>query len=81
MFLTNLFRLTKTCLHEGITPDMECGYCPDCGKFIENEWYITRCTCCGVKLKAMNRNGKIVPQYHCFLFFFCQKEEKMNKLN
>ncbi len=64
MFLTNLFRLTKTCTHEGITPNMECGYCPDCGKFIENEWYITRCPCCGVKLKAMNRNGKIVPQYH-----------------
>lgn len=64
MFFTNLFKLTKTCTHEKITPEMESGYCPDCGKLIKNEWYITRCACCGVKMKAMYRNGKIVPQLH-----------------
>ena len=64
MFLTNLFNFKKCCQHDKITPDMEFGYCPDCGKLIVNEWYITRCACCGVKLKAMNRNGEIVPQNH-----------------
>lgn len=63
MFLTNLFRLKKTCNHEKITPDKEAGYCPDCGKYVKNEWYITRCKCCGVKLKTNARNGKVFPQY------------------
>lgn len=64
MFLTNLFKFKKVCSHDKITPDMECGYCPDCGKFIQNEWYITRCACCGVKMKANVRNGEVIPQYH-----------------
>ena len=83
MFLTNLFKLSKKCTHERITPDMEQGYCPDCGKLIKNEWYITRCACCGVKMKAMVKNGEIVPQNH-----FCTncgsyeyKKEKLEQIN
>ena len=64
MFLTNLFKFNKVCLHEKITPNLERGYCPDCGKLIENEWYITRCACCGVKLKTIAKNGVATPQYH-----------------
>ena len=64
MFLTDLFKLKKTCFHDKITPDLEFGYCPDCGKLVYNDWYITRCACCGVKLKTMVKNGKIVPQNH-----------------
>ena len=64
MFITDLFNLRRPCLHEKITPDMESGYCPDCGKLIKNEWYITRCACCGVKLKTMSNKGDVVPQYH-----------------
>ena len=64
MFLTNLFKFKRACLHEKITPDMEKGYCPDCGKLIENEWYITRCACCGVKLRTMAKNGVVQPQSH-----------------
>ncbi len=63
MFFTNIFKLGHKCSHEHVTPDRECGYCPDCGKFIRNEWYITRCACCGVKLKTVIRNGLIVPQH------------------
>ena len=64
MFLTNLFKISSKCTHDKITPNMEKGYCPDCGKLVENEWYITRCSCCGVKMKAMVKNGQIVPQNH-----------------
>ena len=63
MFLTNLFNLTKECSHERVAPDLDFSYCPDCGKLIYNEWYITRCACCGIKLKTNSRNDKIYPQY------------------
>ncbi len=80
MFFTNLFKFKKTCKHDKITPDMESGYCPDCGKFIKNEWYITRCSCCGVKMKANARNNEVFPQYH-----FCSncgsKEYTVEKLD
>ena len=64
--LTRIFlpSFTPICTHEKIRPDVELGYCPDCGKLIKNEWYITRCSCCGVKMKAMVKNGQIVPQEH-----------------
>ena len=52
------------CTHDKVRPDVEQAYCPDCGKLIKNEWYITRCSCCGVKMKAMVKNGQIVPQEH-----------------
>ena len=83
MFLTDLFNLKKQCQHEKITPDMEFGYCPDCGKLIYNDWYITRCSCCGVKMKAMVRNGEIVPQNHYCIN--CGSDgyivEKLDKIN
>ena len=64
MFLTNLLKFNRACSHDKITPNLERGYCPDCGKLIENEWYITRCACCGVKLKTISKNGVALPQYH-----------------
>ncbi len=81
MFITNLF--TRKCNHELVSPDVENAYCPDCGKLIENQWYITRCACCGVKLRTMAKNGKIYPQNK-----FCTncgakefKVEKLEKIN
>ena len=52
------------CSHDKVRPDVNQAYCPDCGKLIQNEWYITRCSCCGAKMKAMVQNGEIVPQNH-----------------
>lgn len=49
------------CKHERFSADRDIGYCPDCGELIENQWYIMRCACCGVKHRAIVRNGKIVP--------------------
>lgn len=83
MFLSNLFSLKKVCRHEKITPDMEAGYCPDCGKYIQNDWYYARCACCGVKLKTMSYKGELKPQYQ-----YCSncgsqsyKIEKLDKIN
>lgn len=64
MFLINLFKLKKECTHDRISPEIEGGYCPDCGKLIKNEWYIARCSCCGVKLKAIIKNGEVCPENH-----------------
>ena len=75
--------INGSCTHDKIRPDMEQAYCPDCGKLIQNEWYITRCRCCGVKMKAMLKNGQIVPQEH-----YCSNcgsddfiVEKLDKIN
>ena len=64
MFLTEFFKIKKKCQHVSVMPNLEKSYCPDCGKLIKNDWYITRCACCGVKLKTMKKKKKIVPQNH-----------------
>ncbi len=60
----DIFKFSKKCNHNLVSPEKETAYCPDCGKLIKNEWYITRCACCGVKLKTIFRNGQVVPQFH-----------------
>lgn len=57
-----LLNFSGKCAHSSVSPEVEVAYCPDCGKLIKNEWYIARCNCCGVKMKAMVKNGKIIPQ-------------------
>ena len=39
---------------------MKAAYCPDCGDYVENHWYISRCECCGLKQKSFVRYGKLV---------------------
>ena len=83
--LTQLFELFNkpSCLHEKITPNMHSGYCPDCGEYVENQWFMTRCKCCGVKHKSLSIRGKITPQQK-----FCKncgsnnfEVEKLEKIN
>ena len=55
-------------------------------ELVENQWFILRCACCGVKVKAMIRNGKIVPvEKHCtncgMAEFNVEKLEKVNFIN
>lgn len=54
------FLWKQSCKHEKIMPHMRAGYCPDCGEYVENRWYISRCKCCGIKQKSLVRNGKII---------------------
>lgn len=73
----------RECKHEKFPTDKDIGYCPDCGELIENQWFITRCACCGVKHKAIYRHGKVIS-----VDKFCQncgsKEfvaERIDKIN
>ena len=54
------FLWKPSCKHDKITPNMISGYCPDCGEYVENHWYITRCECCGIKQRTLFRNGRVV---------------------
>lgn len=83
MNILELFNFNKTCNHTHVSPEVDYAYCPDCGELIENQWYLVRCSCCGVKLKGMIRNGEIVPEKH-----FCHNcgtrdyvVERINKIN
>ena len=57
-----LFNSKKECQHLKVSPDKDASYCPDCGKYVENKWYLTRCSCCNVKLKTTMKFGEIVPE-------------------
>lgn len=56
------FHRKKECTHPNVTPDKDACYCPDCGKYIENKWYMARCNCCNVKRKSIIKFGKIMPE-------------------
>lgn len=60
MILESILGLKK-CSHPNLTLDVDFAYCTDCGELVENQWFITRCSCCGMKQKAMIKNGKIIP--------------------
>ena len=62
MLLTEFLKKNSVCQHDKITPDADFAYCPDCGELIENQWFIMRCACCGVKVKALIKNGEIIAQ-------------------
>ena len=47
------------CSHSHVKADVDFAYCPDCGELIENQWYLVRCACCGVKLRGMIKNGEV----------------------
>ena len=83
MFLMDFFRKYRTCQHEQVSPHLEFSYCPDCGELIKNEWYIVRCACCGIKEKAIIKNGEIMPETN-FCHNCCGHEyiiEKLHKIN
>ena len=49
----------------------------------KNEWYITRCACCGLKLKAVNQNQDIKPYHNYCTNCGCSEYvvEKLDKIN
>ena len=83
MLILEFLKKNKTCTHSKVKPDVDFAYCPDCGELIENQWYMIRCACCGIKLPAIIKNGEIVPEKH-----FCHNcggreytVERIDKIN
>lgn len=81
--LRYLFKKNQECFHEKISPDVFAGYCPDCGEYVENQWFLARCGCCGIKHKTIIIKGKIRPEHR-----FCTNcgdnhyiIEKLDKIN
>ena len=81
--IQNLTKFNQNCTHNNISPALETAYCPDCGKLINNEWFITRCACCGNKLVSKIYNNEVIPQS-----MYCQNcgsneyhVEKIEKIN
>ena len=73
----------EECYHEKITPDVDSAYCPDCGEYVQNRWFLSRCACCGIKQKTIILKGKISTSTN-----FCRNcgsnsfiIEKINKIN
>ena len=62
MMIMEYLKRNRVCHHDKVTPEVDFAYCPDCGELIENQWFIMRCACCGVKVKAMIKNGEIVAE-------------------
>lgn len=83
MIILELFKFNRVCQHSKVRPDVEFAYCPDCGELVENQWYLVRCACCGVKIKGIIKNGEIIPEKN-----FCHNcgtrdyvIERINKIN
>jgi NMD protein affecting ribosome stability and mRNA decay len=83
MILIDLFSKNRVCRHVKVPADTEFAYCPDCGELVENQWYLSRCACCGVKLKSIIRSGEIVPEQRFCANCGTQQHitERINKIN
>ena len=62
--ILEFLKKNRVCTHTQVRPDVDFAYCPDCGELVENQWYLVRCACCGVKLRGVIKNGEIVPERH-----------------
>lgn len=62
MKIVEFLKKNKVCQHDKVTPEVDIAYCPDCGELVENQWFIMRCACCGIKVKAMIKNGEIIAE-------------------
>lgn len=61
MMMLGFLKNYKKCEHPNISPAHDEAYCPDCGEYVKNTWYLTRCSCCRIKRKSVLKNGEITP--------------------
>ena len=73
----------KKCRHNRVPPNAERGYCPDCGEYVENHWYLVRCKHCRIKRQAHLVGENVVPDSrfcpNCGGFLY--EVEKLEKIN
>ncbi|MBP3820185.1 zinc ribbon domain-containing protein [bacterium] len=58
---SNILGFNKKCNHDKVPIEQDFYYCPDCGQLIENQWYLVRCSSCGLKIPATIKHGEIIP--------------------
>lgn len=58
----NLMKMFNECKHEKVSYLVKASYCPDCGAYIENKFYIVRCSCCNIKRKGILRGEEIIAE-------------------
>ena len=81
--ILNLFKNIKECQHPRINPGVTGAYCPDCGEYVVNKWYLTRCKCCNIKrvsyssFNNIKPNSKYCPNCGSQDFFL----EELDKIN
>ena len=75
--------LKQKCSHSKVPAHVESGYCPDCGEYVENHWYLVRCKHCKIKRKSHLFGENIVPDTkfcpNCGGFLY--ETEKLEKIN
>ncbi len=59
--IINLFKTIKECKHPKVSSDTEKAYCPDCGAYVENKWFLTRCRCCNIKRVSYSFFNNVRP--------------------
>ena len=80
-----MFSLFKKpiCNHSKVPPNAEASYCPDCGEYIENRWYLVRCKHCKIKRKAHSVGDTVAPDTrfcpNCGGFLY--EVERLEKIN
>lgn len=60
--IIKLLNSLKECTHEKVSVNTESAYCPDCGAYVENKWYLARCSCCNIKRVSYLHLNKIQPE-------------------
>jgi hypothetical protein len=83
---SKILGLTKECSHNNVPIEQDFYYCPDCGELIENQWYLIRCSSCGLKEAATVKNGKVIPLnnfcHNCGSFdYTVERLEKIDCIN
>ena len=59
--LIAFFKKQNKCTHKNALLTSETGYCPDCGQYLEKNYYLIRCQRCEIKREAKLSWGEVVP--------------------
>jgi len=81
--LIKFFENKQKCTHKNALLNQERGYCPDCGQYLQKNYYLVRCSVCDIKREAKICWGEIVPkEKYCTdcgsQEFYIEKIDKIN---
>ena len=65
--LLDFLKYKRECQHNNVPIDVEEAYCPDCGAYVQNKWFLVRCSCCNIKRSSHSKYNEIIPDAK-----FCQ---------